>query len=329
MTSKILQGAVLPQALLRADKAVFVLSLDCEGLWGMADNAVTMTDGIISSAGLDRAYEFLGRTLDRCDVRATAAFVSAFAAPREAVMEHLREIRELAQLLPHWFGWLQPRLEKGDDAAFEGLEGHRYHNVLAKAGHEIGWHGSTHIPLLNSTPALAVDLELALARSLGASVGGMAQSVIWPRNQIGHLDRVRAAGFSSYRDGAGHGLLHRMTSMVREFNVWDRGSRQIPCNRDGWRIAPAGFFLNWPSGTRSLVPMQVTRSRWKSMLRAAVRQGGYVHMWFHPHNFITAPALQELFSEVMQEVASLIRSGDLLSLTMADANALQWEDNRA
>lgn len=43
-------------------------------------------------------------------------------------------------------------------------------------------------------------------------------------------------------------------------------------------------------------------------------------MWFHPHNLITAPAMQESFNSVMLEVGNLVRSGDLLSLTMAEAS---------
>jgi hypothetical protein len=43
-------------------------------------------------------------------------------------------------------------------------------------------------------------------------------------------------------------------------------------------------------------------------------------MWFHPHNLITAPLMKVAFDEILREVGELIRSGDLVSLTMAEAN---------
>jgi hypothetical protein len=71
---------------------------------------------------------------------------------------------------------------------------------------------------------------------------------------------------------------------------------------------------------RSLVPVAVTIQRWKSLLRSAAAQGGYVHMWFHPHNLITAPAMKVAFAEIMREVGRMVRTGDLVNLTMAQAN---------
>jgi len=307
------------------EKGVFVLSLDCEGLWGMADSQATMTDGVINDRTLEQAYDFLDRTLDRCGVRATAAFVSAFAAGRDVIGECLPEIRELAAMLPGWFSSLLPRLERGDAASLDGLEGRCHWQRLASAGHEIGWHGSTHIPLHDATPAVAVDIELALAHRLCSEIGGPGRSVIWPRNLVGHRPRVRAAGFTDFRAGPLPGRARRVASLLREFHILDRGSGDRPRCCEGWRVAPAGFFLNWPMGVRRVVPIQATVRRWKSMLRDAARTGGYVHMWFHPHNFITAPAMAEAFSAIVEEVASLVRSGDLLSLSMVDANALSWE----
>lgn len=37
-------------------QGVFTLSLDCEGLWGMADNRHVMTSGTINATSLDDAY---------------------------------------------------------------------------------------------------------------------------------------------------------------------------------------------------------------------------------------------------------------------------------
>jgi len=66
----------------------FSLSLDCEGLWGMADQPHLLERGVISRQTLSSAYEFLIRTLQANGVTATAAFVSCFAVGFDCVMAH-------------------------------------------------------------------------------------------------------------------------------------------------------------------------------------------------------------------------------------------------
>jgi hypothetical protein len=58
------------------------------------------------------------------------------------------------------------------------------------------------------------------------------------------------------------------------------------------------------------------------MLRSAITKGGYLHMWLHPHNLITAPAMQIAFEEVIGYAGQLVKAGDLINPTMAEANRL-------
>lgn len=302
--------------------AVFVLSLDCEGLWGMADSEKTMSSGIITSAALTDAYRFLDRTLDRAGIRATAAFVSAFASERDAVQAVLPDLKNLAELQPDWFRLLLPRLQAADATSLDGLEGHQFWKMLAAAGHEMGWHGSTHMPLTEKTSGEAVDIELLLARHFGNALGQFPRSVVFPRNRIGHLGRIKAAGFETYRESRAdsRGLTMKLSSLAREYMVWDKGDDAVPRTSNGWAVSPAGHFLNWPSKIRAMVPIGVTIRRWQSMLRHAAKHGKCVHMWFHPHNLITAPAMRIAFTAIMDEVRTLEAAGDIISLTMADAS---------
>ena len=57
------------------------------------------------------------------------------------------------------------------------------------------------------------------------------------------------------------------------------------------------------------------------MLRDAANHGGIVHMWFHPHNFITAPRMRDLFIEIIRYAGELTRSGGLLNLTISESVA--------
>lgn len=301
----------------------FTLSLDCEGLWGVADVPSVMSSGIITSQSLSDAYEFIYKTLDLNSIRCTAAFVTAFATPRDELRARLPEFEELAQLVPSWFQYLLPRIRKGDFESIDGLEGHKYWKLFASAGHEMGWHGTTHMPLDDSMSAEAISKELNLEFLLSEVSGYRPKSIVFPRNMIGNLAALRSFGFTTYRAKRNSRfesqLFGRIIGVTREFAIWDRGEHAVPSNRDGWCVYPAGFFLNWSGGMRSLVPPYVTILRWRSMLHAAAEAGETIHMWFHPHNLITAPAMRSVFAQIMADVSEMLRDGRLINPTMLEA----------
>jgi hypothetical protein len=301
-----------------SEKGAFILSLDCEGLWGMADKASVLSARTITQKSLDQAYEQISRILDAAGIRATAAFVSAFAAPEELLRDVVPEMEQLSELEPDWFGELMPRLRKFDRESLDGLGGHAFWKRLAADGHEMGWHGTTHMPLRDSTPGDTVDLELQLAARLNSALGPWPTSVVFPRNQVGHLGRIGKAGFKVYRAGVPRSGTGRVLGLLCEWAVLQGSCKEEPSTSDGLCRLPAGDFLNWPSGARALVPGRITVARWTSMLRDAAARGGYVHMWFHPHNLVTAPAMLETFEAVMRKAGSLVRSGALENMTMAE-----------
>jgi len=297
--------------------AAFTLSLDCEGKWGMADQPAVVNAGIIGDASLREAYALIARTLRANRIKATCAFVSAFGAGEEALRAIDDELKLLASHAPRWFPHILSAIEGG---RVDGWFGDSFYRTLRDDGHEMAWHGATHLSLADQTPGRAVELELQLAGRLFNALGHTPKTIVFPRNLPGHLEALRGAGFNTYRARLPAAFGSRATGLLNEWNMWDGCVQPLPRIQDGWHVAPAGLFLNWPSGARALVPVSVTVRRWKALLRSAVNQGGYVHMWFHPHNLITAPVMQVAFQLIMKEVGDLIRSGDILSLTMSEAN---------
>jgi peptidoglycan/xylan/chitin deacetylase (PgdA/CDA1 family) len=295
----------------------FTLSLDCEGLWGMADNRAVVSAGLINDESLRSAYEFLLSTLSINNLKSTAAFVTTFAADLDVVRNNISLLERMAALSPDWFVNVLPALRGG---ALGGWNGAEFYQSLSAAGHEMAWHGATHLSLSSQTSSEAVELELELASCLFRELGHTPKTIVFPRNQIGHLDRLRSHGFKTYRASPQVGIAARLSDLANEWNVFDRRVMVGPSAQDGWHVSPAGHFLNWPSGVRALVPVSVCVMRWKSMLRHAAERGGYVHMWFHPHNLITAPAMKVAFTEIMCFAGELVKSGDMVNLTMAEAN---------
>jgi peptidoglycan/xylan/chitin deacetylase (PgdA/CDA1 family) len=298
-------------------QGVFTLSLDCEGLWGMADQKAALQARQINNVTLTDAYEFIYSTLDRAGLKATAAFVTCFASEPDAVLNQIQAIEQLAFYSPEWFVNVLGELKAGH---LDGWNGSSHFRLLKQAGHEMAWHGATHMPLNEQTSLLAVDLEVQLAKKLFANLGYDPTTIVFPRNLIGHLGRLRSAGFNTYRSSPPGGFIGRVGSLLSEWNVRDTRVSGKPVLLNEWHVSPAGFFFNWPSGLRRLVPIDVTVQRWKSLLRSAALQGGYVHMWFHPHNLITAPAMKMAFAEVIREVGELVLSRDLVNLTIEQAN---------
>lgn len=296
--------------------ATFTLSLDCEGCWGVADQPALLGSAAISETTLAQAYGFIDEVLDSNQVRCTAAFVSCFAAPADAVRAQLHILEAMATLAPAWFQAILPAVRSGH---WSGWQGRSHFLQMAKRGHEMAWHGATHLCLADHMPTRAVELELQLLRALRPELGVQPLvSVVFPRNEIGHLSLLRDAGFKVYRQRPPAGLGGRLISLAREWNVLERASALRPAQHQGWAALPCGLFLNWPRGARALVPVGVTVQRWRSALRHATRTGRDVHMWFHPHNLITAPAMRLAFESVMAEVSLLVKSGDLVVRTMSE-----------
>lgn len=295
----------------------FTLSLDCEGLWGMADQCRIVDANVISDASLREAYGAIAGTLQKNGLRATAAFVTCFASEQDAIRENIDLLEEMAELNPGWFERIVPSVKRG---TLDGWRGSAFYRDLAAAGHEMAWHGTTHLSLSEKTLPQALELELELASRLFRELGHTPRTIVFPGNQIGHLGRLKGYGFETYRASLPKDIPSRLTGLANEWNVFSRHAKEMPTVRDGWEVSPAGHFLNWPSGIRAMVPTLTTVRRWKSILRSAAENGGYVHMWFHPHNLITAPAMKAAFEEIMHFAGGLVKSGDMANLLVGDAN---------
>lgn len=281
----------------------------------MADQADVVSAGLINQESLREAYNFIARTLSANGVRCTAAFVTAFAVGPSAIFQHLKILNELQRLVPSWYALSIDALKKGHH---DGWDGRDVYQQFAQDAHELAWHGTTHLLLDDTTPSAAVELELELNKQLAADLIRQPTSIVFPRNRIGQLSALQGAGFKAYRAAKDQGKLGRASSLVRELHCWDSDVSAQPAHDRGMLVCPPGHFLNWPAGARAWVPASITIKRWKSLLRAAVERGGHVHMWFHPHNLITAPAMRHTFSALMNEVGNLARSRELSIMTMLD-----------
>ena len=291
--------------------ARFIISLDCEGKWGMADSLKPYHEEYLTDAALTRAYERLVGLFGRYEVPASFAFVMAFVLTPEE-REHF-EAELFGDERDHWLAPYRREIAAGKAQGWHvpaALE-----IVQAASIHEIACHSFCHRPLGDhSISAAGADAELSTAIAAARLKNVSLETFVFPRNEVGHLAELQANGFIGYRERLRRpaGGFGRALSLAEEMNVWAPAQRQSPL-AEGIVPIPPGRFLNWRFGARSWVPTAVTAARWRHQLRDAAGNGGVVHLWLHPHNLITAPDTETVLETVLRNVAEM-RDADQISV---------------
>ena len=278
--------------------ARFILSLDCEGKWGMADRLTPRLDRALSEANLRAAYAALAALLAEYDIAATFCFVGCFVLPAYELRR--LPLRAIAAELPYLVGAVE-----GIAAGAEGWTGDWALDAVAPR-HEIGLHGVTHVPWTSMTAAQA-RREMALV-PLHPGI-----TFAFPRNRVAHPHILEEFDILGYR--AAPRPRSRLRSLAAEFDLGAQPDADEPMRTP--QTIPAGHFVNWPSGPRRLVPLGLTRARARLMLERAADAFGVVHYWSHPENVATAPQTLAVLRAILQEVARLRDRGRLVVMTQS------------
>jgi len=297
-------------------KARFILSFDCEGKWGMADDVAMASNNPINGDSLTKAYTQIFEILERHKIAATFALVGLFAGGYE---QYVDSRGELLDSEPHR-DWLKVP-ERSFAAGFQ--DGWFYpelvNQIKARGNHEIASHSFTHLPLHNGGVAEKSFLtELKFVNQWKAQNSVELSTFIYPRNQIKFEEQLSNFDFLGYRqcDIQNSAYANRFQILQDECNIGRKSDKHSVSTRP---IAiPPGTFLNWRHGPRRIIPKWVTQKRWSNVLDHAVFSGGVAHLWLHPHNLITARGQVELFEDAISRVAKAQNSGLINSVTQAE-----------
>ena len=277
----------------------FILSLDCEGKWGMADMLDPSLERDLSDARLREAYGAIRRLLDRYELPATFACVELFVSPRAhlASLDHGAVARRLpytraamdALAAGRWDGWHAPWMDE-----------------MITARDERGSHGVTHTPFDQLSPD-DVAYEFSLS-----GIARAPQTLVFPRNRVAHVDALTDFGITGYRSALERS---RAGNLLSEF--WPL-QQSDPMTAGTPTAIPAGKFVNWRSGPRNFVPRALSRLRAKSVLDHAVATGGVAHFWTHPENVATAPATLDNLEDIVALAARYRDEGRIETMTQRD-----------
>jgi peptidoglycan/xylan/chitin deacetylase (PgdA/CDA1 family) len=288
--------------------ARFILSFDCEGKWGSADVLTADHRRDFTNDKLRDAYGAILAILDEYGVGATFAFAGAFSQSASGLSRIRPELEALANKAPDY---LRPALRDIDETGGDGWHGATLVESVgaARTPHEIALHGVTHVPWRQMDAAF-VEAELRLFKRLEGPVRD-SRTFVYPRNMVAHADALAAHGFLGFRAARPHRT--RLGSLLSELNLFERPEQE----RIGNEIVaiPAGYFLNWQSGARRLVPPAITTLRAKRLLDRAAETDAIVHYWLHPENIATAPSTLELLDVLVREVAARRDAGRCHVLT--------------
>ena len=295
----------------------FILSLDCEGKWGMADHLTADHHHWLPGERLRQAYRQLLDLFGEHEIDATWAFVMAFLlTPKEQ-----RERDQLFQDQPidgrNWLVNFRAAQAEGNMDGWSSPE--LLELVAAHDGHEIGCHGFSHLPLDPAqVPREVTAREVTAASSVAMEKQVTLRTFVYPRNLVGYPDQLGHEGYRGYRDRlpVRPGAVGRLGNLLSEFNIAQRAQPDALAGAGPIAI-PSGFFFNWRLGARARVPASVTVRRWRRILEDAAANGGVAHLWLHPHNIISAPQTFTVLADVIRDVARLRDRGVLEVRTQA------------
>jgi peptidoglycan/xylan/chitin deacetylase (PgdA/CDA1 family) len=285
-------------------KGTFIISLDCEGKWGMADQIGPFHNRFITHDRLIDAYQTLIRLFDRYNVPATFAFVMAFILD-EARRRHFR----------HYFcddvvdgqNWLRHYRNAEAAGNLDGWFCPEALNIVRRSGrHEIAAHGFSHVPLAEGiTSRLVAAREMRACLAVAENLEVAVTTFVYPRNQIGHVDLLAESGFRGFREAPlkPRWLTGKAASLISELDVFSKAEKPLPSHRSGIARIPGGQMVNWQHGLRRAIPGPISTCKWASIVADAAKNGKVAHLWLHPHNILTAPKTLDRVEAVLKQVA--------------------------
>jgi len=295
---------------------VFVLSFDCEMLWGCHH-----IGGLAAFPYLRDCRATYRRLLDvlrRYEIPATFAFVGGIALSPEEFD------RRVAEFSPAYRAWTS----RARDAA-GSLSSVLFDPSLIEAvardplQHEIGAHGFTH-RCFTDMRASDAERDFAAAAAALRPYSARITSFVFPENRCAHIDVLAKSPFTLYRSSErrwysgyagpyarlGH-YVDQALAVTPPLATIDRHQRPA--------VISDSLMLFTHRGVRKFIPGAVRRKKAQRGLDDAIRRGGVFHLWMHPWELGHTPKSFDVLDSILATVAIARAAGQIDVRTMAQA----------
>ncbi len=305
----------------------FVFSLDTELAWGVFD--VGLFKASLPALKKTRGeIRKLLQLMDEFETPATWAFVGHLMldeCSKTGEVSHPDVLCPKHDWYPgHWHD-ADPCTNLDVDPLWYGTDILRW-VIDAKVEHDIGSHTFSHVII--GDPACTREIaysQFAKCRELHHSYGLELKSVIFPRDKAAHLDVLRELGIIAYRTEERRWFSDIPGVARRAAHLADRALAlpapthpQAGIVEDGLVKIPSSMMMMARDGLRRVAPMASRRKQAFDGIRRAADRGEMFHLWLHPWDLGTDPALCDLLGEVFEYVASFRNAGKMRVATMAD-----------
>ncbi len=297
----------------------FVLSLDCELLWGSHYYGGQSKFNYLKK-GFNKYYDDLLILLDHYNMAATFAFVALSVVDRAEFNDLIKLINDEDHKK-----WLIEILEKS--AEDEPLFWHNkelLRNVSSrKQRHEIASHSLSHLPFTHALCNVSVaKQEISLSHTILEKYlkTGQPKTYIFPENSLGYLDMLSQSPFLIYRGATA--AWYNCLPLKRFFHFLDQlipiAPPSVSLLKDKYNnfYLPGSLLLLPYDGIRSVIPDWLRFLKIKRGIDNAIKRGEIFHLWFHPWNLGSSSRMKHVLERVLEYVYQQRANGKLEVVTM-------------
>jgi hypothetical protein len=301
-----------------------VITFDLELAWGAFDRFYCDEYLLQARWTHDYGVPTILDALSRNNLSATWAVVGMLA---ERVFTPPSDLTEVSYShFPHpWFRFVPPNSSESESPEwFAASLLRRIQETEPKQ--EIGFHSLSHVIFGDpGTPSKRAKEEFHDCMWIGKQLGFVAESFVFPRNSIGHLDLLYAAGFKCFRSPddlpysfGKNKVVHKVIAVLSDFLAV---SPKVvsPSIRNAMVAIPGSLMIRHAKGWRSLIPDRCRLQRLRAGLKQVCLKGGIFHVWLHPEDlYFGRPRLERVLSEFLDDARSHIEQGTLRCSTMRE-----------
>lgn len=297
--------------------ARFVLSLDCEMMWGSHYIGGLKRFPYVSG-GFEKYYDELLDLFARFEVRSTFAFVAGIAL-------NAREFETAASgcdspFYRRWIATLLPQFPGAENLWFAP-------GIIRKVAehplkHEIASHSLTHLAYRDGCDEASCFYEMTASFQILKRFTDRLHTYIFPENRFGCLDSFAKSGYRIYRSSTEK--WYASLPAKRAGHFLDQSipvappSAKVQRDEFGNLCVSDSHMMFQYDGVRGFIPHVSRVAKMKRGLDRAVREGGVFHLWLHPWHLGSSPNMLKSLGDFFEHLSLCRRKGLVEVMTMGD-----------